>query len=261
MQTPFAYLGYKTLDGFAKKPLAGIPEADLHAVGCFVDHELLVNLEEDNRLRRERISNGEPLRLLMNVGGAGAGGKMFEAMIDHLMPYVEAKKVALFLNTGDHESVFDHFASHIGERGDLKLFKNDYEGLLSFVKDIRRGSAEGITLICNDDIFRAVYSTNLLMLVSDLLVTKPSELAYYPIPKLYMKHIGGHEVYGAIHGREYGDSTDEYPTEKGVCRALDRLIDDREIIPHMCDRIDELKDAGYYDGAYRCVKLAAGIEE
>lgn len=261
VQTPFAYLGYKTLDGFAKKPLAGIPEADLHAVGCFVDHELLVNLEEDNRLRRERISNGEPLRLLMNVGGAGAGGKMFEAMIDHLMPYVEAKKVALFLNTGDHESVFDHFASHIGERGDLKLFKNDYEGLLSFVKDIRRGSAEGITLICNDDIFRAVYSTNLLMLVSDLLVTKPSELAYYPIPKLYMKHIGGHEVYGAIHGREYGDSTDEYPTEKGVCRALDRLIDDREIIPHMCDRIDELKDAGYYDGAYRCVKLAAGIEE
>ena len=26
-------------------------------------------------------------------------------------------------------------------------------------------------------------------------------------------------------------------------------------------RIDELKKTGYYDGAYKCVKLAAGIKE
>ena len=99
------------------------------------------------------------------------------------------------------------------------------------------------------------------MPVCDLLVTKPSELAYYPIPKLYMKHIGGHEVYGAIHGREFGDSTDEYPTKKGVCGALDTLLHDREIIPHLCGRINELKSQGYYDGAYRCVRLAAGEKE
>ena len=39
---------------------------------------------------------------------------------------------------------------------------------------------------------------------------------------------------------------------------LDRLISDKEIIPHMCDHIDELKKQGHYDGAYECVKLAAG---
>ena len=260
VQTPFAYLGYKTLEGFAKHSLKGIPEESLHSVGCYVDHELLVNLEDDNRRRKERIASGEPLRILMNVGGAGAGAKMFDAMIDHLMPYVEAKKVALFLNTGDHAAVYDHFASRLGERG-VKHFKNDYEGFSTYVDSIKEGNASGAVLICNDDIFRAVYSTNLLMPHSDLMVTKPSELAYYPIPKLYMKHIGGHEVYGAIHGREFGDSTNEYPTAKGICAALDRLLSDREIIPHICDRIDELKTEGYYNGAYRCVRLAAGIEE
>ena len=44
-------------------------------------------------------------------------------------------------------------------------------------------------------------------------------------------------------------------------RALDLLLTDREIIPHLCDRIDELKAQGYYDGAYACVRLAAGTEK
>ena len=75
-----------------------------------------------------------------------------------------------------------------------------------------------------------------------------------------MKHIGGHEVYGAIHGREVGDSTDEYPDKKSMAEALDRLIADKEILFHMIDRIETLKKQGYYDGAYRCVRLATGEE-
>ncbi|MBR6918487.1 MAG: hypothetical protein IKN38_09920 [Clostridia bacterium] len=257
VQTPFAYLGYKTLEGFAKYPLKGIPESELSAVGCFIDHELLADLKGDNDRRRERVSSGGAVRILMNVGGAGAGGKMFEAMIDHLIPYVKAGKATLLLNTGDHEDVFSSLASHIEGKADVMLFKDDFASLKTYAGEIRDGDAGGITLVYSKNIFEAVYSTNLLMPVCDLLVTKPSELAYYPIPKLYMKHIGGHEVYGAIHGREYGDSTDEYPTVKGICAALDRVLTDREIIPHLCDRIDELNGAGYYNGAYECVRLAA----
>ena len=258
VQTPFAYLGYKTLEGFAKTPLKGIPESDLRMVGCYVDHELLVNLEEDNRLRKERIRSGGPVRLLFNVGGAGAGGDLFLGMIEHLIPYVERGAATLFLNAGDHADVYERLKAKIGVIGGLRCFKNDFAGLSEYVGEIREGEAKGITLICDDDIFSAVYATNLLMPVSDLLVTKPSELAYYPIPKLFMKHIGGHEVYGAIHGREFGDATGEYADLPGLRRALDRLLSDREILPHFCDAILELKKQGYYDGGYRCVRLAAG---
>ena len=257
VQTPFAYLGYKTLGGFAKTPLKGMPADAIKEVGCFIDHELLVNLEEDNRLRRERIRTGKPLRLLMTVGGAGAGFDDFAAMVSHLLPYVREKKVALFINFGDHKDVYEKLTARLPDL-EVNEYFNRYDDLVTLVRDLREGEAGGITAICNDDIFRAVYSTNLLMPVTDLLITKPSELAYYPIPKIFMKHIGGHEVYGAIHGREYGDSTDEYPDKKSMAEALDRLISDKDILLHMIDRIETLKKAGYYDGAYECVRLAAG---
>ena len=257
VQTPFAYLGYKTLDGFAKTPLKGIPEHDLKMVGRFIDHELLVDLENDNRLRKERIAAQKPLRLLLTVGGAGAGFDMFAAMVKHLLPYVAAKKVALFINFGDHKEVCDKLVKATGLKS-FKSYFNDYDGLKRLVAEIKEGDAEGVYAVYNEDIFRAVYSTNLLMPVCDLLVTKPSELAYYPIPKIFMRHIGGHEVYGAINGRELGDSLNEYPTAKSLNAMLDKLLNDHEILPHLCDRITELKAQGYYDGAYECVRLATG---
>ena len=96
------------------------------------------------------------------------------------------------------------------------------------------------------------------MPISDLLVTKPSELVFYPIPKLFMRHIGGHEAYGAIHGSELGDATFECPTEKSLCNMLDTLINDKSHIKHMVEVIGKLKNEGYYDGGYECVKLAVG---
>ena len=254
VQTPFAYFGYKTLNGFDKKPLKGIPEEDLKAVGCFIDHELLADLENDNRRRKERITSGKPIRILMTVGGAGAGFDMFLAMVRHLVPYVESGKVALFINFGDHLDVYHKLCEKVSIS--TKNYFNQYGELKKLVSEIKEGEAAGIYAVCNENIFEAVYSTNLLMPVTDLLITKPSELAYYPVPKVFMRHIGGHEVYGAINGREYGDATPEFPTVKGMNEMLDKLLEDKEILCHMCDQIDKLKAAGHYDGAYECVKLA-----
>ena len=257
VQTPYAYLGYKTLYGFAKKPLLGIPEDQIKEVGCYVDHELLVDLENDNAARKTRIKNGEPLRILMTVGGAGAGFKQFLDIIRHMMPYVKRKKAALFINFGDHFDVYERLLKACPEI-ECREFFNDYNSLKAFSKEIKTGTAEGIYAICSNNILEAVYSTNLLMPVTDLLITKPSELVYYPIPKLFMRHVGGHEVYGGIHGREFGDATYECPDKKSMTEMLDRLLGDKEIIPHMCDQIDKLKAQGYYNGAYECVKLATG---
>lgn len=255
VQTPYAYLGYKMLNGFGKKPLNGIPEEELKMVGCYVDHELLVDLKGDNERRIKRINENKPLRILMTVGGAGAGFDMFLSMVKHLLPYIKEDKVALFINFGDHKDVYDKMLKKIGDIN-AKTYFDQYNELKELVKEIKDGDASGIYCICNKNIFEAVYSTNLLMPVTDLLVTKPSELAYYPIPKLFMKHIGGHEVYGAVHGQEFGDSTFECPTKKEAAKMLDRLISDKEILIHICHQIDKLKDQGYYDGAYECVRLA-----
>lgn len=256
VQTPFAYLGYKTFNGFDKKPLKGMSEKELKMTGHFVDHELVVNLEQDNENRKKRALENRPLRFLLTVGGAGAGFKQFLQVVEHLIPYVKEKKAALFINFGDHKNVYDKMLSSLGKIETVNFFDR-YNELKEFKKSLEAEDVSGIYCICNSNIFEAVYSTNLLMNVSDVLVTKPSELAYYPIPKLFMRHIGGHEVYGAIHGREFGDSTWECPDPKSMANMLDSLLNDREILAHMADEITKQKAQGLYNGAYECVKLAA----
>ena len=260
VQTPFAYLGYKTLAGFAKTPLSGLSENELKMVGCYIDHELLVDLKGDNDRRRARAAAKKPLRILMTVGGAGAGGNFFLAMIRHLLPAVKENKAALFINFGDHREVCDQMMKKL-DGVPCRTFFDQYGELKELVSSLRGGEAEGITAVCNGNIFEAVYSTNLLMPVCDLLVTKPSELAYYPIPKVFMRHIGGHEVYGATWGSQMGDATAECPTPRAIGEVLDKLLSDREIVAHFCDRIDDLHAAGCYNGAYECVRLAAGIQK
>ncbi len=257
VQTNFAYYGYKTLGGFDKKSLKGMGDGDLKMVGHYVDHEMVSNLEQDNESRRKRLRDGEPYRILMTVGGAGAGADLFVNMIRHLMPYVRDKKVALFVNFGDHKAVYDIISEKLPEfKSEAKTYFDEYPKLVKLTEDMRDSRTAGIHCFCNSNIFEAVYVTNLLIPVTDLLVTKPSELAYYPIPKLMIKHIGGHEVYGAIHTTELGDGTPEFEKDEDILRALDNLIQDKELTLHMLDNIDRLKAEGWYNGAYECVKLA-----
>lgn len=254
VQTPFAYFGYKMLDGFDKKPLKGMPDEALKMVGHFIDHELLVNLDKDNDERIRRRKENKPLRILVPVGGAGAGFNYFLKMVEFLHPYVEAKKVLLIINFGDHEDVYRKMAQKLPFMEDSKKFFNQYGELKKFYNNLKDDDT-GIISLCHKDIFEAVYSTNLLMPKCDLLVTKPSELAYYPIPKLFMRHIGGHEVYGAICGRELGDSIRECPKIKEMNMMLERIIDNDELIIEMANNIKKLNKEGVYNGAYECVKL------
>lgn len=260
VQTPFAYFGYKTLNGFANTPLSGIPENQLKMVGCYVDHELLVNLKSDNDQRRRRMRERQPMRILLTVGGAGAGYKQMAAVVEHLLPYVERKEVAILINFGDHLGVYEKMMDQL-RKYSVSAFYNSMDSLKSYVDSLHKDEAAGIIGIYNKDIFSAVYATNLLMPVCDLMLTKPSELAYYPIPKLFLRHIGGHEAWGAVWGSQMGDATPECPDGKSVNAMLDRLLSDREILLHFCDRIDELQKKGFYDGAYECVKLAVGASK
>lgn len=256
VQTPFAYMGYKKLNGMAKYPLKPMPDGSLYRVGHYIDHELVSNIEADCAARTERMNSGEPVRFLMTVGGAGAGGDLYLAMAKHLMPYVKKGMAELWINFGDHLSMWEVFKKKLPElTGSAKTYFDDYEGLKAWAATLD-GASSGVTAFCHKDIFEAVYSTNLLMRHADVLVTKPSELAFYPVPKLMMRHIGGHEVYGAVYAREMGDATYECETASALCDMIDSLISDKALITAMCGRIVDLYRAGVYNGGYEVVRLA-----
>ena len=163
----------------------------------------------------------------------------------------------MIINFGDHLDMWDVFKRQIPEiEAICQPFFDDYAGLHIWTDTLDRVLDPGVYAVCNKDIFEAVYSTNLLMRKCDVLITKPSELSFYPVPKLMMRHIGGHEVYGAIHAQEIGDSTFECENAKSLCEMIDTLINDRKILTVMRDQIKMLKEHGIYNGGYEVVKLA-----
>jgi len=261
VQTPFAYLGYKKLNGMAKHALKPMPDDSLYQAGHYVDHELVANIEHDCGLRISRIEEGKPVRFLMTVGGAGAGADLYLAMTRHILKYVKQGRASLMINFGDHLTMWDLFNKQMpGFDRECTTFFDDYKGLHDWADGLDGDMEAGVWAVCNKDIFEAVYSTNLLMRKCDVLVTKPSELSFYPVPKLMMRHIGGHEVYGAIHAQELGDSTFECQDSAGLCDMIDTLINDKKILKTMCEQIVTLKEHGIYDGGYKVVRLAAAAE-
>ena len=138
----------------------------------------------------------------------------------------------------------------------LREHIDDFEETKRFAADAYDGEISGIHAFCHSDIFAAVYSTNLLMRVCDVLVTKPGELAFYPVPKLLIKRVGGHEAWGAVRSAEIGDGTYECSSPGEISAALSLIQNDQGIVEMMCENIRKARECGIYDGAYNAVKAA-----
>ena len=267
VQTFNSYWGYRTLHGFDGENIMNpMGDGDLIWIGHYIDHELVSNIEKDCEARIARANGGKPIRFLFTIGGAGAQGEFFASIIKTLLPYVKQNKACIYLNCGDYENVWNMLQNMIPEFADgsvpvTKHF-NDWNEELEFANKAIDGfdtdAGSGIHAFCNKDIFGAVYITNLLMRASDVLVTKPSELAFYPVPKLFIRRIGGHEMWGAIHSAELGDGTLECETPEYACQMVKLLMEQPSLIEGMCNNIIAQKKIGTYDGAYKAVKIAAG---
>ena len=263
VQTYNAYWGYRTLNGFGgKKILKPMSSKDIFFAGHYIDHELVSNIEKDCEARISRAKNGEPIRFLFTIGGAGAQGDFFADMINTLLPYVKQNKACLYINCGDYKNVWTMLCNKIPElkNGSVKTtehFDNWQEELVfanNAAEPTDTSAGTGIHAFYNNDIFAAVYITNLLMRASDVLITKPSELAFYPIPKLFIRRVGGHEMWGAIHSAELGDGTQECETPQAAGNLIKLLLQDPQLIEMMCRNIINEKNKGTYDGAYNVIK-------
>ena len=262
VQTHQSYLGYRVLNGMKKKTiLHPMPAESLKYVGHYIDHELVANIEADCDARISRKRDGEPMRFLLTIGGAGAQRGLFTAIIKHLLPAVKSKKAALYVNVGDYRAVWDELCRDIEGLQELSTeHMDDWADTKAFAEAALTGHVEGVHAFWHQDIFEAVYCTNLLMRSCDVLATKPSELAFYPVPKLFLKRIGGHEKWGAIHSAEVGDGTLECEDIPHTLQMINLFLCEETLLKEMCDCIKVNKTIGLYDGAYNAVKLAMGLK-
>ena len=258
VQTPSSYLGYLTLNGMdPQKTLNPMPADQIVTTGHYIDHELLMDLSGDCAKRMARLEKGEALRILMTIGGAGAQQDLYAHLIKDLLPQVEKGKVVLLINVGDHANVWKALIQRVPALSERSVQHFDaWDETVHFANKLLSGPVSGIHAFYHQDIFAAVYATNLLMRACDVLVTKPSELAFYPVPKLMIKRVGGHEAWGAIRAAEIGDGTIECDTPKRISTMMNILLNEPDVLRSMNESILKAQAAGVYDGAYRVVQLA-----
>ncbi|HEY9088767.1 MAG TPA: hypothetical protein VIO36_11410 [Anaerolineaceae bacterium] len=260
IQSPSAYYGFRTMRGFGDQGeiMKPAPADAVYYTGAHIDHELVENIEVDCAARIHRMNNKEPRRLLLTMGGAGAQRHLFKAIIEYCVPLVKSGKAALFVNLGDHKDNWTWLQTELKDYKDAIQTHFTWEDTKAVADAIREGPASGIHVFLHDNTFHAVYSTNYLMRVVDVMITKPSELAFYPVPKIFNARVGGHEKWGAIRGAELGDGTVEATTIPLTLQAIDMLVNHNDVLELFCDCIVKNKSIGIYDGAYHCVELATG---
>ena len=258
-----AYMGYSILNGMNKdKVCSPMPEGSLVYTGHYIDHELVTGIESDCDARKQRRASGKPMRFLLTIGGAGAQKEIFASIIKYLIPHIKSGKASLFVNVGDYRNVWDELMKEIPDMPALSTeHMNNWNDTVSFASSALDPSVEitGIHGFWHKNIFEAVYCTNLLMRGSDVLVTKPSELAFYPVPKLFIKRVGKHEMWGAIHSAEIGDGTLECRDIPHTLQMIDMFMN-TSLLDEMCDSIVLNKKSGIYDGAYKVVELAMNMK-
>lgn len=258
VQTWFAYQGYRIGNGMQKKQVVQpMPPEALKYTGHYIDHELVANLEEDCAARLRRVREKKPMRFLLTIGGAGAQKEIFAAIIKELLPAVRKEKAALYINVGDYRNVWEELKQQLPELAQLATeHMDDWKDTTAFVRQALTGEVTGIHGFFHKNIFEAVYCTNLLMRSADVLVTKPSELAFYPVPKLFIRRVGGHEQWGAVHSAEIGDGTLECRDIPHTIQMLSLFLEDESYLGMMCENILRNKQQGIYDGAYRVIEAA-----
>jgi hypothetical protein len=258
IQGPSSYFGYRILRNFDpdKPVLNPVPSGEIRCVGHLVDHELVSNIEKDCAARINRMKKKEPRRIILPIGGAGAQANIMKRMLMHLVPMIKNNEVVLLINSGDHKDIYDMINKLLSDKGITTKTFSGWMDVTSLVNKLTDSNLAGAYNFYNKDTFAAVYTTNLLMRHSDFIITKPSELAYYPIPKLMIKRVGGHEAWGAIRSAEIGDGTIECETVPVILQAIDLLVKEDDLLAMYCENIVKQKKAGTYDGAYNVVKLA-----
>jgi len=236
----------------------GVPADKLVLAGAWIPKDMVDNIDADCNRRIERAKARKPRRLLIPVGGAGAQKTFVTSFVAALKEQVLSGKVELMLNAGDHEHMRIAFLESIKVIGVSYDTVDSIQGVHDFCTRAREGkpAKAAITLFAFKDYFPAVATTDLLSRVADALCCKPSELAFYPVPKLMIRRVGDHEAYSALRASELGDGTLELRELEDAMAYVELFDKGPELLTQMNECIMTNNRAGLYNGCKKAVELA-----
>lgn len=236
----------------------GVPDAEIELVGHWNPRNIVETIPQATQRRIERVSSSQPLRLLIPLGGAGAQQSFLTELVKRCLPLVKQGKLQLLLNAGDHEHMKVAFEDL------LQASQMEYESIFDvnernqFVDSLKSGNEpkHPLTLFAFKTSYASVTTTDELVPYSDVLVAKPSELAFYAVPKLMIRRVGDHEAKSAVRAAEVGEGTLEAGTVDEVMEEIRQFLSKPSDLITMNKMIRKNNEVGMYDGAKVAVEKA-----
>lgn len=264
VQGPRNYYGF--LAKFRAGGAARFADALAYA-GHWIPRNMVASAAADaeNRIRRAKLpAAAAPRRILVPVGGAGAQKTFITDFVRAAAPACHRGDAQLILNAGDHADMKASLAAALEalgfseERGNLAVV-DDFAGVAALAALLKSGDAAGapVTLLAFADYFAAVAATDVLVPSVDVLACKPSELAFYPVPKLMIRRVGDHEAFSANRANELGDGTAEARTVDEALHYLDLFVSAPQPLVTMNEMIVRHAAWGAYSGCETALALAS----
>jgi hypothetical protein len=240
----------------------GVPAKELRLAGHWCPFSLVKNIDTDcaRRIERAEATPMKPRRLLIPVGGAGAQKTFISAMIEAVQHWIKEGKLQLFLNAGDHQHMKTAFMEVLDKCQLDYDMKTDIQAVRDFQKQLlipQNEPNKAITLFAFDEYFPAVATTDMLCRVADVLVCKPSELAFYCIPKLHIRRVGDHEADSARRAAEAGDGSLEAREVSDAMRFIELSFQQPpDLLTRWNEAVMDNNKIGMYDGCKNAVAWA-----
>lgn len=252
VQSPASYLKFIEM---------GIPKENLLIAGHWVSHAISSNINRDSEYRIARIEQKKPVRIVLPIGGAGAQKGYTLKLLGLLKDKVKSGEIFLFINTGDHKTIFEAIKEELEKLTLDYRVVSDWKGLLDFCRENDFSNPETpknapITLFNYENYYEAFTTTDYLIRVSDILASKPSELAFYPVPKLFIRRVGDHEAASAFRSMELGEGTTECREPEHAIEMIKLLTEQSAILLRMNECVIRNERDGIYDGAKKAVEIA-----
>jgi hypothetical protein len=130
----------------------------------------------------------------------------------------------------------------------------DWDIFLNFCKDNVLDKLEDlgslpIVFFNFKNYYHAFSATDELIAISDALITKPSELAFFPVPKIFIRRVGDHEAASAFRSMELGEGTMECRDPEHSLEMIELFLEQGGIFTRMNECIIRNSREGVYDGA------------
>lgn len=238
----------------------GVKPNQVQLAGHWCPTGLVKNIDQDcqARIARAKASPLKPRRLLIPVGGAGAQKTFIVGLIERIKDLVKQDKLQLLLNAGDHSHMKTAFVEVLTKCGLDYDTVTTTQGVYDFQEALLKGKEpnKAITLFAFEEYFPAVATTDLLGRVADVLTCKPSELAFYPLPKLHIRRVGDHEADSARRAAELGDGSLEAREFHDALRFIDLFLTTPDLLVSMNEQVIQANKIGLYDGCKNAVQWA-----